>query len=110
MLALQRWQACRRIEGEMAELTRRTFLTHASIGMAAGAVTGGLVAVPLGKDPLGPVETPTPVAPESVEGLIAHVRNLSTGEIALMVGTREVIRQDRSLTARLADHARSGES
>jgi hypothetical protein len=42
---------------------------------------------------------------ESVDGLIAHVRNVSTGEIAVMVGTRETIFRDHSLAARLVDAA-----
>jgi hypothetical protein len=92
----------------MAELTRRTFLTHASIGVAAGAVTGGLAALPrLSEEALGPVDMPAAAATESVDGLIAHVRNVSTGEVALMVGTREVIHRDRPLAARLAHLARS---
>jgi hypothetical protein len=91
----------------MAELTRRGFLTRASVGMAAGALAGGLTAMPrLAKGPEPEVEMTGAFSPESVEGLIAHVRNASTGEIALMVGTREVIHRDRSLAARLAHLAR----
>lgn len=94
----------------MAELTRRGFLTHASTGVAAGAVMGGLVALPHpAKDTVGRVGVTTPPATQSVEGLIAHVRNVSTGEIALMVGNREVIHRNRSLAARLAQLARSPE-
>ena len=94
----------------MAELTRRSLLTHASTGVAAGAVMGGLVALPrLAQDPLGRVGVPTPAETQSMEGLIAHVRNVSTGEIALMVDTREVIHRDRSLAARLAQLARRPE-
>ena len=84
----------------MAELTRRTFLTCASMGVAAGAVTGGLTALPLvGDPPLRPEEVP-------VDDLIVHVRNVSTGEIALMVDTREVVYRDPSLAARLMHMAR----
>ena len=92
----------------MAELTRRTFLTTASLGVAAGAVTGGLTALPrLAKDPMEAVDVAAPAVADSVEGLIAHVRNVHTGEIALMAGTREVIWRDPSLAARLAHMARS---
>ena len=92
----------------MVELTRRTFLTHASIGVAAGAVTGGLTALPrLARDPSEAVDAPTSAATESVEGLIVHVRDAQTGDIALMAGTREVVRRDPSLAARLARLARS---
>ncbi|HEY3238456.1 MAG TPA: hypothetical protein VGL92_02740 [Acidimicrobiia bacterium] len=44
---------------------------------------------------------PAAAATEPVQGLIAHVRNAATGEISVMVGTREVIHRDRSLVMRL---------
>ena len=94
----------------MAELTRRTFLTQASLGVAAGAVAGGLTALPhLAKNPAEAVDDPSPAVTEPVEGLIAHVRDVPTGEISLMAGTGEVIRHDPSLAARLARLARSSE-
>jgi hypothetical protein len=37
----------------------------------------------------------------SKENLVIHVPNPSTGEIHFMVGTREVVRHDRALVARL---------
>jgi hypothetical protein len=92
----------------MAELTRRSFLTHASIGVgvAGGALAGGLTALPRWAEiPLGAAQIPAAAATEPVQGLIAHVRDFSTGEIAIMVGTREVIHRDRSLAARLMDAA-----
>jgi hypothetical protein len=76
--------------------------------MAAGALAGGLTAIPrLAEDPQHTVEMTGAISAESADGLIAHVRNVSSGEIALMVGTREVVHQDRSLAARLADAARA---
>lgn len=90
----------------MAELTRRSFLTHASIGVVGGALVGGLTALPrVAGIPLRTAAMPTAAATEPVQGLIAHVRNASTGEIAIMVGTREVIHRDRSLAVRLMDIA-----
>jgi hypothetical protein len=90
----------------MAELTRRSFLTHASIGVAGGALAGGLTSLPgLSDMSLLPAPIPAAAATEPVQGLIAHVRNVSTGEISIMVGTREVIHQDRSLALRLVDAA-----
>jgi len=87
----------------MAELTRRSFLTHASIGVgvAGGALVGGLAAMPGWAE----AQMPAVAVTEPVEGLIAHVRDVSTGEIAVMVGTREVIHRDRSLAMRLMDVA-----
>lgn len=90
----------------MAELTRRSFLTHASIGVAGGALVGGLTAPPrLAGIPLWTGAMPAAAATEPVQNLIAHVRNVATGEIAVMVGTREVIHRDRSLALRLMDIA-----
>jgi hypothetical protein len=90
----------------MAELTRRSFLTRTSIGVAGGVLAGTLVAEAArpGPDHLGGLQLPSNVA--ATEPLIAHVRDLHTGEIALMVGTREVIYKDRELAARLAVAAR----
>ena len=88
----------------MAELTRRSFLTHASIGVgvAGGTLAGGLAALPrLTEIPLRTAQMPAAAAIEPVQGLIAHVRDVSTGEIAVMVGTREIIHRDRSLAMRL---------
>ena len=91
----------------MAELTRRSFLTHASIGVgvAGGALAGGLTSLPRRAEiPLGTATAAA--ATEPVQNLIAHVRDVSTGEIAVMVGTQEVIHRDRSLALALLDVAR----
>jgi hypothetical protein len=86
----------------MAELTRRSFLTRTSMGVAGGVLAGALATevVRPGAEQLGRLELPSNAA--ATEPLIAHVRNLKTGEIALLVGTREVIYKDRELAARLA--------
>jgi hypothetical protein len=44
--------------------------------------------------------------PGPAEPLIAHVRDFSTGEIGLMIGTREVIYRDRELAHHLMRTAR----
>ena len=81
------------------------------MGVAAGAVSGGLTGLArAGEVPPGTEEVPEAVAAEGVDDLIVHVRDVSTGEIALMVDTREVVHRDRSLAARLVHAARnSGE-
>jgi hypothetical protein len=90
----------------MAELSRRSFLTHASIGVAGGALAGGLTSLPrLAAIPLPTSARPAAAAAEPVHGLIAHVRNISTGEISIMVDTREVIHRDRALAMRLMEAA-----
>jgi hypothetical protein len=44
------------------------------------------------------------------EPLVAHVRDLSTGEIALLAGTTKVIVRDVDLAARLSAAARGPRS
>ncbi len=90
----------------MKDLTRRRFLTHTTIGIAfagALALVPGVAAtlklpattskVGLGKKAEGPV--------------IAHVRDLATGEIAFLVGTERFIIRDRELAVRMHSAARS---
>lgn len=85
----------------MTKLTRRKFLTRATI--AAAAVTGGAAT-------LAGMEAPAVLAaapqarsprPRRSDALVAHVRNISTGEVAVLMGTREVVYRDRALVARL---------
>jgi hypothetical protein len=90
----------------MTRLTRRSFLAQASKGVAGGSLVGALAAVPrLTEVSRGAPESPAAAASEPVQGLIAHVRDASTGEIAIMVDTREVIHRDRSLAGRLMEIA-----
>jgi hypothetical protein len=89
----------------MAKLTRRGFIRKTSVG---AATLGALVAVPR----LAEVDAaPQPHAAGGPtaghhEPLLAHVRNRATGEIALLVGTREVVIHDRELVMRLVKAAR----
>ena len=88
----------------MAKLTRRGFIKKTSVG---AATLGALVAVPR----LAEVDAaPQPHAAGGPtaghhEPLLAHVRNRATGEIALLVGTREVVIHDRELVMRLVKAA-----
>jgi hypothetical protein len=83
----------------MAKLTRRGFVKKSSVG---AATLGALVAVPR----LAEVEAaPQPHVTGQHEPLLAHVRNRATGEIALLVGTREVVIHDRELVMRLVKAA-----
>jgi hypothetical protein len=92
-------------------MSRRGFLTKASVGVAAGvaasvaatsgiATAGSLLAAPVTTD----IEAPdvTPVG----EDVVAHVRNASTGEVSLMVGHTELVYHDRALVGRLLKGAR----
>ncbi len=83
----------------MKDLSRRGFL-HSSFGVAmvgAIAVVPGLTSV---------LKLSKPVAAGHTQAnltgpLVAHVRDLGTGEISLLVGTDHVVHRDRDLAARL---------
>lgn len=88
----------------MSDLTRRGFLTRGSIGVAlAGTlalVPGLATARALGTAPGSDTRS------WNNEPLVAHVRNLASGEIALLVGTEQIIIRDRDLAVRLYAAAR----
>ena len=96
----------------MSELSRRVFLKG---GTAAVVAAGALTAVPGLPALVGAVETQAPAdageaqaavseADSSLtmsEPVVAHVRDLSSGEIGIFNGTREVVFKDPQLAARL---------
>src|SRR5437867_2920710 len=81
-------------------VSRRAFLSRASLGVviagAAAAVPGLGAVVRL---PAAP--TTTRDLPLVAEPLVAHVRDLASGEVSLMVGTDHVVLRDANLAARL---------
>jgi len=96
----------------MAGVSRRTFLGRGSLAVAAAGV---LSAVPGLSGLIGAAETEGPAADATVadgtaasltEPLVAHVRDISTGEISVFNGTREVILRDPQLANRLLRAAR----
>lgn len=89
----------------MAELTRRGFLGATSAGVA----TLGLVPLLESRAVVSASASPVPVegSPEALgDTLMLHVRNVATGEVALLAGTGEVIFRDRELVKRLLRAAR----
>jgi hypothetical protein len=99
----------------MKDLTRRNFLTRSSIGLAfAGAIAlipGMAAALKLpATAPKLPATAPKlPVAaPKAAAAgpLVAHVRDVATGEIAFLVGSERFIIRDRELAVRLHSAAR----
>ena len=88
----------------MAELSRRTLLKTGSLGLLAGAAAlsgiDRLASVPA----LAGEKTDLSAVGDDV---VAHVRNASTGEVAVMVGEREVVAHDPKLVARLLAAART---
>ena len=89
----------------MAHLTRRGFIQKSSVGVAT---VGALATVPGLAAAHAASQAPAlDAATASKQGpLVAHVRDYAKGEIALLVGTREVIVRDPELVARLVRAAR----
>ncbi len=100
----------------MSPLNRRDFLKRGSVAVAAAGVASTVPAV---LPSLAGAAKPTaarahPGGPEEAEDvggpldqpLVAHVRNLDTGEIGLFYGDREITYRDRRLAARLHRAAR----
>jgi hypothetical protein len=90
----------------MESITRRTFLKRGGTGVAAAGIFAAIpsfpgllasrrpatvhnagVAAPAGRPATGP--------------LVVHIPDPRSGEVHLMVGTREVVRRDSALVARL---------
>jgi hypothetical protein len=84
----------------MAKLTRRGFIKDATAGAAA---VGAIAVVPgMAVAHAAPKDWTARASAKKVEGpLVAHVRNYATGEVAILVGTREIIVHDHALVSRL---------
>jgi anaerobic selenocysteine-containing dehydrogenase len=88
----------------MDKLSRRDFLQKSSIGAVAGAAMIGALA-----SEVQPAAAVTRVAMSaagsetavSSDPLVAYVRDGRRGEVAIMVGDREVVRRDPELVRRL---------
>jgi FlaG/FlaF family flagellin (archaellin) len=88
--------------------SRRGFL--AAVGAGAAGVAGAAV---LGGATSADAKTPTAqpattVPADANEPLVAYVRDAHSGEVAVMVGEREVVVHDRELAARIARAAHGG--
>ena len=93
----------------MAPLNRRDFLKRGSMAVAAAGVAS---AVPMALPALAGAVTTAPTNAEDAgeaaetgghldQPLVAHVRDLDTGEIGLFYGAHEVVYRDRKLAAQL---------
>jgi hypothetical protein len=108
----------------MADLTRRGFLGQMSIttgvGIAGGLGLRQLLAPQAQSNPTSPMPTPAvaPVEVASPAGLsldrvslagpmMVHVRDVPTGEVAVMIGTQELVYRDPELVSRLVETAAS---
>jgi len=93
----------------MAPLNRRDFLKRGSMAVAAAGVASAL---PMALPALAGAVTTAPTSAEDAgeaaetgghldQPLVAHVRDLDTGEIGLFYGDHEVVYRDRKLAAQL---------
>jgi len=95
----------------MKEFERRVFLTRGSMVVAAAGVATAVPGLATG---LVAAEEEAPEAASVVAGeastmtepLVAHVRDLATGEIGLFSGTQEIVFHDPTLAARLFNATR----
>lgn len=86
----------------MAQLTRRGFLGKTTAG---AATLGALLAMPglTEAAPARPSLAGLRLTKEELAGpVVVHVRDLATGELAIMAGTREIVFRDREFVTRLS--------
>jgi hypothetical protein len=95
----------------MKSINRRMFLVRGSMAAAAAGVATALPLSPLLTDP--DAEAPAQASAAGGEGaaamtepLVAHVRDLPTGEIGVYSGDREIIFHDTGLANRLFNASR----
>ncbi|HLX89363.1 MAG TPA: hypothetical protein VKR22_13020 [Acidimicrobiales bacterium] len=107
------------VVGTMAGVSRRVFLMRSSIVAAAASAVS---AVPGLAGLLSSVDSEAPslggsaaeldgAAVGSADAgapLVVHVRDVSTGEIGILNGTREVVVRDPRLVSRLINASRAG--
>ena len=91
----------------MISISRRTFLKRSGAGVAAAGLAGAMPTIPgsarISRKPAS-VHTNGVAAPAgraATGPLVVHIPDPASGQVHLMVGTREVIRSDRALVARL---------
>ena len=85
----------------MKDVTRRGFI-RTSVGAATGlAAAGALGAAPRLASAMTRNDGSTPLAKGAPKPMVAYVRDASRGEIALMVGDREVTYHDSEVVSRL---------
>ena len=88
----------------MVPLSRRTFLSHAAAGVTGGTAAAAAAGITVGHGLTGAVvgargAQASPLPPG--EHVIVHLRDVTTGEIAVMSGAREIVYRDAEVVARL---------
>ncbi len=84
----------------MSAVTRRSFFHQTTVGAAAVAVLATAPVV-LGASRLSAIPFPDAAVPPLAGPLVAYLRDPAKGEVALFVGTREIVLQDHELVSRL---------
>ncbi|MDA8331417.1 MAG: hypothetical protein M0027_09490 [Candidatus Dormibacteraeota bacterium] len=89
----------------MNKVTRRVFLRRASLGVAAVGVATTVPGFLRGSVKPTTKTSPNsarPLATVAQEGpLVAHIQDVSSGQITLMIGSREVTYQNREMANQL---------
>lgn len=86
----------------MLKLSRRVFFKRTTASVATlGVLAAAPVLVTATEDPEVAATDLSSDAAAPTETLIAHVRDFTTGEVSLMVGTQEIIYRDPDLVLRL---------
>lgn len=86
----------------MSKLSRRAFLSSAGAVTGAAAL-GAAVGVPKLAGGMGLAKAPSGPLPDAP--VVAYVRNARKGELAVVVGEREVAVKDVALVQRIVDAA-----
>ena len=95
----------------MASISRRTFLKRGGTGAAAAGFLAAIPALPArvraSRRPatVHSDGTAAPAGRAATGPLVVHIPDPQTGDVHFMFGTREVVRRDRALVARLVRDA-----
>ena len=91
-------------DGKGKGLSRRGFLKAAAVGAAAAgvvAIAPKVLTSATNSSTTSSEEADVPLG--RITGpVVAYVRDVSTGEVVVMMGSKEVVRRDPSLATRLA--------
>ena len=93
----------------MTDLSRRSFLSKASIGAVVGLAASSGLALPTFLAAATEAPEAEAIVPDLAplgEDVVALIRNASSGEVAVMSGGREVFFNDPQLVGRLLEAAR----
>jgi len=88
-------------------LSRRSFITRGSVAVAAAGMVASVpglssaLAIGGSEAPAAEPAVADVAAGTMTEPIVAHVRDLATGEISVFSGTQEVVLRDPSLAHRL---------